>query len=62
MAPYHYGRKWTRTQTKWPSNHSLSHERTDERVAQYFRLGFWLFWTIVAWREEKTREKERVTG
>ena len=44
---HHYGRKWTRTQTKWPSNHSLSHERTDERVAQYFRLDFWLIWPIV---------------
>ena len=32
MKPaWHYGRKWKKTQTKLPSNNSLSHERGSER-------------------------------
>ena len=27
-----------------------ANKRTDERVAQYFSLYSWLFWTIVCWR------------
>ena len=50
-TPRHYGRKWRKTQTKYPSNNSLSHKRgseqTDERVAQYFSLYSWLLSTIV---------------
>ena len=28
-----------------------ANERTDERVAQYLRLGFWLIWPTVRWQE-----------
>ena len=47
------GEKQTKHCFKQPSNKSLSHERavranerTDERVAQYCSLYFWLFSTI----------------
>ena len=33
-------------------------ERTDERVAQYLRLGSGFFWTIVEWGEKKKKEKK----
>ena len=41
------GALWDKTRSFWDIKNSLSHERTDERVAQYFSLYSWLFSTIV---------------
>ena len=34
---------------KWAAQ---ANERTEERVAQYFNLDSWLFWTVVHWWEK----------
>ena len=47
----HYGRKQEKTQTLSHEWAVRANERTDERVAQYCSLYFWLFSTIVQWRE-----------
>ena len=33
-------------------------EQTDKRVAQNLHWGYWLFWTIVGWRQEAKEEAE----
>ena len=41
------------TQAKWASEWVVqANKRMNERVAQYLRLDFWLFWTIVQEKDE----------